>query len=147
MDTGPEPRYDELIELAAFLAHTPMAAISFINEDRQWFKSTIGFSLVSTTRATSFCGHTLAASSTMVVGDTLADSRFADNPFVIDDPLVRFYAGVPLTVDNGQHIGSLCVMDTRPRTFLSDERRALEILARQAVAQLEVQRYRADGSN
>lgn len=140
LDTPPEPRFNELVELAAFIAHTPIAAMTLIDEDRQWFKASIGLEIAGSTRDISFCGHTVAGDRTMVVPDTLRDERFADNPFVADAPKIRFYAGVPLSMANGHRVGTLCVLDTRPRTFLTDERRALEILGRQVEAQLYLRR-------
>lgn len=140
LDSAPEPRFNELVELAAFIAHTPIAAISLIDQGRQWFKAEIGIGIDDTTRDVSFCGHTVAATRTLVVPDMLRDGRFHDNPFVAGEPHVRFYAGVPLAVDEGLNVGTLCVMDTRPRTFLSDERRALEILGRQVETQLQLRR-------
>jgi GGDEF domain-containing protein len=140
LDTPPEPEFDELVELAAWTCHAPMAALSLITEDRQWFKATIGLDLVETPRDTSFCGHTITGSTTLVVPDTNLDPRFVDNPFVVDAPEIRFYAGVPIVVDNELNIGTLCVLDTRPRQLFSDERRALEIIARQAAAHLHADR-------
>ena len=113
--------------------------MTLIDEDRQWFKASIGLAIPGSGRDISFCGHTIADHRLMVVPDTLTDERFVDNPFVAGEPHVRFYAGVPLDVD-GHRIGTLCVLDTRPRTFLSDERRALEILGRQVEAQLHLRR-------
>ena len=139
LDTPPEPRFNELVELAAFIAHTPIAAMTLIDDDRQWFKASIGLEISGSGRDISFCGHTIAEPRTLVVPDTLHDDRFSDNPFVAQSPHVRFYAGVPLAVDD-HLVGTLCVLDTRPRTFLSDERRALEILGRQVEAQLQLRR-------
>lgn len=139
LDTGFEPRLAELVELAAYTAHTPMAALSLIDHDRQWFKSSIGIPVPETDRDVSFCGHTIVSGATFVVNDTLLDERFADNPLVEGEPRLRFYAGAPIIVDD-QPIGTLCVLDTRPRPFHSDERRALEILARQVEGQLELRR-------
>ena len=140
LDTAPEPRFNELVELAAFIAHTPIAAMTLIDEDRQWFKASIGLEIPGSTRDISFCGHTIADDRMMVVPDTLRDDRFTDNPLVSSAPNIRFYAGVPLAGPSGHHVGTLCVLDTRPRTFLSDERRALEILGRQVEAQLQLRR-------
>ena len=139
LDTLPEARFGELVELAAFIAHTPIAAMTLIDEDRQWFKASIGLAIPGSGRDISFCGHTIADDRILVVPDTLRDERFVGNPFVEDEPYIRFYAGVPLDVD-GQHIGTLCVLDTRPRTFLTDERRALGILGRQVETQLRLRR-------
>lgn len=143
LDTGYEATFGELVELAAFVSHTPMAALSLVDTERQWFKSTIGLEESELPRDISFCGHTISLEHTLVVPDTLRDPRFVDNPLVTGDLHVRFYAGSPLIVDD-HHVGTLCVVDRRPRTFLTDERRALEILARQASAQLELRRRRAD---
>ncbi len=140
LDTRPEPEFDELVELAAWTCHAPMAALSLIDHDRQWFKSTIDLDLIETPRDTSFCGHTIAGSETLVVPDTNLDPRFVDNPFVVGAPEIRFYAGVPIVVDEGLNVGALCVLDTRPRPLFSDERRALEIIARQAAAHLHADR-------
>ena len=146
LDTGTDARFNELAELAAFVAHTPMALLSLIDGDRQWFKASVGVDLEAILgpgvseipRDVSFCQHTIVA-ETMIVPDTLIDERFVDSPFVVGPPNLRFYAGVSLVVD-GHNVGTLCVLDTRPRTFLTDERRALEILGRQASAQLLLRR-------
>ena len=146
LDTGFDPTFAEIVELAAFVCHMPMAALSLIDDDRQWFKSMLGVDLdrvlgpgvMEIPRQVSFCGHTIVG-DTLVVPDTANDDRFSDSPFVVGEPHVRFYAGTSLMVDD-HHVGTLCVMDTRPRTFLSDERRALQILGRQAAAQLIIQR-------
>ena len=146
LDTGFDPAMAELVELAAFVCHMPMAALSLIDHDRQWFKSILGVDtdrvlgpgIQEVPRDVSFCGHTIVG-DILVVPDTGRDERFIDNPFVIGEPHVRFYAGTSVAID-GHHVGTLCVMDTRPRTFLSDERRALEILGRQVGAQLLLHR-------
>ncbi len=140
LDTPSEARFDELVELAAHIAHTPMAMMSLISEERQWFKSVLGLDLSETDRMTSFCGHTIAGPRALVVPDTHEDRRFADNPFVVGEPYIRFYAGVSLTVDEGLPVGTLCVMDTRPRTLLSDDRRALEVIGRQISTHLRLDR-------
>ncbi len=146
LDTEFDPAFEEIVELAAFVCHMPIAAVTLIDDDRQWFKSILGVDtdrilgpgVKETSRDISFCGHTIVG-DVLVVPDTGRDDRFDDNPFVIGEPHVRFYAGTSVAVD-GHHVGTLCVMDTRPRTFLSDERRALEILARQVAAQLVLHR-------
>ena len=135
-----EARFTELVELASYVAHTPMASLSIVDADEVWFKAEIGLGSEAIERPLSICGHTVAAAKPIVVPDTRLDERFRDNPLVLDDPHVRFYAGVPLIVDDELPIGTLCVMDTRPRTFLTDERRALQIIANQAITQLRLQR-------
>jgi len=140
LDTPPEPEFDELVELAAWTCHAPMSAITLVDESRQWFKAESGIGLTETPRDVSFCAHTIAGDETLVITDTSLDPRFRDNPFVVDEPEVRFYAGVPISLDEGLRIGTLCVLDTRPRTLFSDERRALEIIARQAAVRLYARR-------
>ncbi len=140
LDTAAEAEFDELVELAAWTCHAPIAAISLIDEHRQWFKSEVGVGTAETERSIAFCAHTVTQGQTIVVPDTMLDPRFRENPFVIAGPEVRFYAGVPISVDDGLNVGSLCVLDTRPRTLFSDERRALEIIARQVQSQLHARR-------
>lgn len=141
LDTAFEPVFGELVELASFIAHTPIAAMTLVDSDRQWFKSSIGLEVTETERDVSFCAHVVADERTIVVPDARRDERFAENPLVTGELGIRFYAGAPLLVDD-HYVGSLCVIDRRPRTFLSDERRALEILARQASSQLDLRRRR-----
>ncbi|MEM9202945.1 MAG: GAF domain-containing protein [Actinomycetota bacterium] len=144
LDTGYDIAFTELVELATFVCHMPLGALSLIDNDRHWFKSVIGLDLepvlgrdvMEIPRQISPCAHTIAT-ETLVVPDTLNDERFHDNPIVGGAPRIRFYAGTSIVVD-GHNVGTVCVMDTRPRTFLSDERRALEIIGRQAAAQLKL---------
>lgn len=137
LDTPAEAAFDELVELAAWTCHAPIAALTLIDRDRQWFKSSIGLDVTETDREIAFCAHSIAHDQTVVVPDAKLDPRFAENPFVTGDPEIRFYAGVPIIVDDGAALGTLCVLDTRPRSLFADERRALEILARQARDRLE----------
>ncbi len=140
LDTPRETRFDEITELAAYVLKTPIAAISLIDADRQWFKAAVGLDLDETAREISFCGHTVAILNTMVVNDTHHDPRFIGNPFVTDEPHIRAYAGVPLVIDPDLPVGSLCVLDTAPRNFNGGELRALRILANQVAAQLRATR-------
>lgn len=142
-----EARFNELVELAAFVAHTPMASLSIVEFDEVWFKAEIGLGAEPLERPLSLCSHTVATGRPIVVPDTLLDDRFRDNPLVLGPPNVRFYAGMPLIIDDELPVGTLCVMDTRPRTFLTDERRALYIIANQAVVHLRADRLarRLDG--
>lgn len=135
-----EARFSELVELAAFVAHTPMASISIVDADAVWFKAEVGLGDGVLVREASLCAHIVAAAKPVVVPDTRLDERFRDNPLVIGGPKVRFYAGVPLIIDDDLPIGTLCVMDNRPRTFLTDERRALHIIANQAITQMRLHR-------
>lgn len=117
LDTLPEERFDRITRLAQHLFEVPMALISLVDAERQWFKSCIGVPVRQTPRSISFCAHAILGESPLLVADTLLDPRFHDNPLVISAPRVRFYAGVPLRVTNGSRVGTLCVLDHRPRSF------------------------------
>ena len=125
LDTPPEDRFDRITRLAASLFQVPLAYVSFVDQDRQWFKSTCGFSMTETARDTSFCGHTILRHELVVIPDTQADVRFADNPFVLGEPYIRFYAGYPLTTLEGYNVGTLCLLDQQPRDLAEDECRLL----------------------
>ena len=117
LDTEPEERFDRITRVAAALFNVPMATITLIDESRQWFKSCQGTAGREDPRDASFCAHVVYNREPMVVVDTLSDERFADNPLVLGGPRIRFYAGYPVTLDDGICIGTLCLLDTRPRTF------------------------------
>ncbi len=139
LDTGPEQAFDDLTTLASAVCQAPMALITLVDEDRQWFKSREGVELPETPREISFCAHAiLQPDRLMEVPDTRQDARFADNPLVTGDAAIRFYAGAPLVTPQGVAIGTVCVLDHRPRSLTGTERRALYSLARQVVAQLEL---------
>ncbi|KRB66348.1 sensor domain-containing phosphodiesterase [Noviherbaspirillum sp. Root189] len=140
LDTGAEARFDEITELAANICGTPMGVLTLIDEKRQWFKSRIGIEVQETPREIAFCLLTVAEAKTTVIRDTWGDPRFAKNPFVIGEPYIRFYAGTPLMMSDGNILGALAVLAREARDLSSEQRRALEILARQAVAQLELRR-------
>lgn len=114
LDTPPEERFDRITEFARFEFDVPIALITLVDEDRQWFKSSAGLNVCETSRDVSFCGHAVLQTGIMVVEDALLDDRFHDNPLVTDEPHIRFYAGAPLTV-NGYNIGTLCLIDTKPK--------------------------------
>ena len=129
LDTDREERFDRYTSIAARVFDVPIAQISLIDENRQWLKSCFGVEMKETSRSTSFCGHTVAAGDLVVVPDALLDARFHDNPFVSTGPRVRFYAGCPLRSPDGQQVvGSLCVVDTRPRIFRDADCRLLRDL-------------------
>ena len=115
LDTPPEERFDRIAAFAASEFDVPMAMVSLVDEDRQWFKAQVGLSICETGRDQSFCGHVILSPATMVVPDTALDPRFADNPLVTGEPFVRFYAGAPLSLPGGHAVGTLCIMDTQPR--------------------------------
>jgi PAS domain S-box-containing protein len=141
LDTIPEQAYDDITLMAAQICDVPTAMVSLVDENRQWFKSRIGMDAAETPRDIAFCAHTiLSTDDVMVVGDALADKRFADNPLVAAGPLVRFYAGAPLVAPDGSALGALCVMDQKPRTLDAKQLEALKALGRHAVAQLELRR-------
>lgn len=117
LDTPPEQRFDRIVQFAAEEFEVPIALLSLIDEQRQWFKARVGLDICETGRDVSFCGHAIHAPTTMVVADALLDPRFIDNPLVTGPPFIRFYAGAPLEPRPGLRIGTLCLLDTRPRTL------------------------------
>jgi CheY-like chemotaxis protein len=129
LDTAPDERFDRLARLAAGLLQAPMSLVTLVDHDRQWFKSRVGTLLEETSRDASFCAHAILGDGAMVVPDALEDERFADNPLVSGPPHVRFYAGCPLVLPDGHAMGTLCVMDTRPRELSSEQRALLRDLA------------------
>jgi PAS domain S-box-containing protein len=140
VDTEAEASFDALTRLAAHVIGTPMALVSIITRDRQWFKSKVGISGTETSRELSFCGHVVASGKPLVVTDAQQDPRFADNPYVTGDPNVRFYAGLPLATEEGLVVGTLCVLDRTPRELSPEALQLLELVAAQAAAQLQLRR-------
>ncbi|WP_100637924.1 ATP-binding protein [Marinobacter salexigens] len=129
LDTPPEERFDRLTRMAARLLDAPIAVISLIDRDRQWFKSCIGLDMNQTPRSLSFCGHAILDSHTLVVEDTLNDERFHNNPVVLNGPKIRFYAGKPILSGDGHALGTLCVLDHKPRKLNDDDLQCLEDIA------------------
>lgn len=147
LDTPPDSALDELTQFAAEICQTPIALISLVDSDRQWFKSKLGVSLSETSRYASFCTHAIQQPELFIVPDTLQDPRFCQNPFVTESPHLRFYAGAPLITPAGFILGTLCVADVQPRCLSSQQLRQLQILSRQVVSQLEVRRYAIKSGN
>jgi signal transduction histidine kinase len=140
LDTPAEPAFDDLTRLASRLCQVPIAMVSLVDRDRQWFKSCVGLDDRETPRAVAFCAHAIQRESPLVVPDARADARFVDNPLVTGPPYIRFYAGFPLVDDAGAALGTLCVIDAQPRTLDDLQMSALAVLARQVVAQLQLRR-------
>ena len=128
LDTPPEQRFDTIVEFAASEFDVPICLVTLIDHDRQWFKARVGMETCSTGRDISFCGHAILHPDVLVVPDAAEDSRFADNPLVMSEPHIRFYAGAPLALPSGYVIGTLCVIDIKPRTLDQVELSILESL-------------------
>ena len=136
LDTAPAPAFDDLTQLVAQVLGAPIALVSLIDRDRQWFKSRVGLDVCSTPREFAFCDHAIRQPGVLVVEDASRDARFAHNPLVTGDPFIRFYAGAPLLSDDGFALGTLCVIDRKPRQLDAHQRQTLALLARQVMAQL-----------
>jgi diguanylate cyclase (GGDEF)-like protein len=129
LDTEPEERFDRVTRLARKIFDVPIAVISLVDENRQWFKSCCGLEAKETSREVSFCGHTIHHNHPFIVEDALQDKRFFDNPLVINEPYIRFYAGHPVAAPTGENIGTVCIIDTKIRTLSSEDITALTDLA------------------
>lgn len=140
LDTPTEGAFDDITRIAALICDAPIAVVNFIDEGRQWFKSEIGLGVRETPLAPSICAHAILQLDLFVVADTTQDDRFRDNPLVTGDPKLRFYAGAPLLTADGLPLGTVCILDTRPRELSEQQRQALRALARQAMAQLELRK-------
>lgn len=125
VDTAPTERFDRYTRLVQRLFKVPIALVSLVDRDRQWFKSRQGLAATETPRDISFCGHAIMENDLLVVENATMDQRFHDNPLVTGDPSIRFYAGCPIETDDGQTIGTLCLIDDQPRKFSEEDREAL----------------------
>jgi GAF domain-containing protein len=140
LDTAEEKAFDDLTRLAVYICKTPIALISLVDSDRQWFKSRVGMTQTELSRDASFCSHAIMQDLPLIARDTLLDERFSTNPLVTSEPKIRFYAGAPLTTPEGYRIGTLCVLDNEPRDLSDGQVAALRALSRQVIHHLELRR-------
>ncbi|MEP6918550.1 MAG: ATP-binding protein [Acidobacteriota bacterium] len=140
LDTPGDPAFDDLAALASYICGTPIALINLIDADRQWMKAKVGTDVNEIPREIAFCSHTILSDDLLMVEDARADQRFADNPLVTSDPNIRFYAGSPLTTADGYALGSICVIDSVPRTLDVEQQQALRALSRQVITLIEHKR-------
>lgn len=137
LDTDPEERFDRITRILSRFLDVPIALVSLVDENRQWFKSKVGLSATETPRDISFCGHAILSDDLLVIDDALQDARFADNPLVTGDPKIRFYAGKPLKSADGHSLGTLCAIDREPRHLSEDEILMLNDLAKMVEHELD----------
>ena len=144
LDTAAERSFDDLVRLAALICGTPIALVTLVDADRQWFKAKVGLDIAATARQHSFCSHAIQGTGLFTVPDARIDDRFTGNELVTGDPNIRFYAGMPLRTEQGFALGTLCVIDREPRELTPTQCRELEALGRLAIDQLELRRQAAD---
>ncbi len=143
LDTGQEQAYDDIVEMASYICDTPVAMVSLVDNARQWFKSKIGTQQQETSRDIAFCAHAILHEDIFIVPDADANPDFADNPLVTGEPHIRFYAGVPLNDQEGHSLGSLCVIDRKPRVLNPGQLKALKTLGRHVMTLMETRRVSA----
>lgn len=140
LDTAPEEVYNEIVELASYICQTPIALISLIDSERQWFKANKGLPISESKREIAFCAHAINEDELFIVSDAAKDERFHDNPFVTDSPNIKFYAGAQLKSKEGFNLGTLCVIDNKPRELSVEQKKALNALSREVVARFELRK-------
>src|SRR6476469_578712 len=138
LDTEQETSFEQLVHLAAQICDVPMSLVSLVDADRQWFKARVGLSSSETERRVSFCAHAILNDGVFEIQDARKDDRFFDNPVVVGDPNIRFYAGMPLVTDNGYKLGTFCILDSKPRELTPAQEFALKTLATQAMSLLNL---------
>ena len=147
LDTPSESDFDELVELASRICNCPISLITLLDKDRQWFKAKKGINADGTSRDEAFCSHAILQDEVMIVKDATKDERFFDNPFVIGDPNVRFYAGAPIVSRSGHKLGTICLIDSKPKSFTKEEEALLQLLAKQASRLLEIHKKKSRPPN
>ena len=140
LDTDPEQSFDDLVILASYICKTPIALLSLLDDHRQWFKSTVGVQVRETPLEMSICAYAIKQEDLFIVPDTLQDARFRENPMVVGEPHIRFYAGAPLINEDGFALGTLCVLDRQPRELDLEQKQALKSLRQLALKQMELRR-------
>jgi two-component sensor histidine kinase len=140
LDTVEEADFDDIVAIASAICDVPVSLISLVDDDRQWFKARVGFEPQQTSLEESVCSHSILQDDFLEVPDMALDNRTSDNPLHTGDPNVNFYAGANLVAPNGMKIGTLCVLDTKPRTLSPFQRQALKTLSRQVMTQLELRK-------
>ncbi len=138
LDTESEQDFEELVELASHICGTPISLITLVDRDRQWFKARTGLDIHETPRDVAFCAHAILIDDLTLIRDATLDERFSQNPLVTGDPNIRFYAGMPLITENGYKLGTICVIDRKPRELNEGQQKALRTLGRQVVRLLEL---------
>jgi len=138
LDTAPEEPFEKIVNLVRTVLSVPMATVSLVERDRQWFKARRGVPTAETPRETSFCTHTIQERDPLILTDATLDPRFRHNPLVMGAPHIRSYAGIPLRTADGYNIGALCALDTKPRTFTADEIAILTNLSQIVMDELEL---------
>ena len=136
LDSQPEERFDRLTRMAKRIFGVPIALVSLVDENRQWFKSCVGLHVSETPRDISFCGHAILGNDVFIIPDATTDERFADNPLVLNEPHIRFYAGCPLRAPNGSKLGTLCLIDRKSRSLGAEDLETLQDLASMAESEL-----------
>lgn len=144
LDTPSEVRFDRIISHAALQCNVPISTFTIVDETRAWFKSRTGLDIQEIDRQNSFCAHTVASNAPLVIEDASKDERFANSEFVVGEPFIRFYAGVPVRARNQDVIGSICIIDTSPRTLPWQDFQLLKRLAHQIEVQLLLRKSRLD---